>query len=170
MWSLLFVTGTIAAAAAYVRFPSFRAGLQRAHASLMGLSKAGVSCLSTPCLLGAILLVTLFTSLALLSAAAQAHSTLSFLSELARTDLGTTFEYKLPRSALLAVHDAYAGAVASAGRLHQINVETGEFTQTGWDVSMNLEFSVIWSRMLARGYLKNTTSPHQRLVVDVGAM
>ncbi len=84
--------------------------------------------------------------------------------------LGALFEYKLPRSALLVVHDVYATTVANVGRHHQIDPASGRMVRSGFDVSTNMEFTLIWSRMAASGYLANATSLYERVVVDVGAM
>jgi hypothetical protein len=127
-----------------------------------------------PYLITATLLVVLATVVGVawaLSHALVYYQALSAFAAASRgTSVGALFEYRLPRSALLAVHDVYAGVVGNIARHHLIDASTGHMVRSGWDVSTHLEFTLIWSRMVAQGYLHNTSSPYQRLVVDVGAM
>ncbi len=131
-----------------------------------------------PYLITATLLVVLATVVGVAWALPHALVYYQALSAFAAASRGTSvgalrlFEYRLPRSALLAVHDVYAGVVGNIARHHLIDASTGHMVRSGWDVSTHLEFTLIWSRMVAQpeGYLHNTSSPYQRLVVDVGAM
>ena len=116
-----------------------------------------------PYLITATLLVVLATVVGVawaLSHALVYYQALSAFAAASRgTSVGALFEHRLPRSALLAVHDVYAGVVGNIARHHLIDASTGHMVRSGWDVSTHLEFTLIWSRMVAQGYLHNTSSP-----------
>jgi hypothetical protein len=122
---------------------------------------------------GATFALTLTMFVALMWVGSFAVSGAETISALYHSDLGLMFEHELPREALLKVQDIYAGAVAAAPRVHHVDPITGQFLQTGWDVSTNFEFTIIWNKLRERGFFKAESKIRQqysKLVVDVGAM
>jgi hypothetical protein len=126
-------------------------------------------------LLVALLVIGLLNSLiliwALATVARLVQQVPDQLQSLLSVDLTDYFEHQASESALLRVHDLYSALVSNVDRLEQIDGQTGAISRSVWDVSTNHEFSIIWSRLRARGYFQpGVPQQHEKLVVDVGAM